>query len=129
MNADQISKQSHPFWKNPLSIFILFGLLGFIALVLFLASQLTFRFDGASMQPSLDVGEYVWVNRFAYLSSSPQRGDIIVLNFPNDRDRQFGKRIIGLPNDTISMMGGDVTINGVLIDEPYIKDRTPNNQT
>ena len=64
------------------------------------ASQ-NFRIEGASMQPTLQEGQYLIVNRLSYFLDEPERGDIIVLHFPNDRSRDFIKRIIGLPGDTV----------------------------
>ncbi|MFT5195755.1 MAG: signal peptidase I [Cellvibrionaceae bacterium] len=92
------------------------------------ASQ-NFRIEGASMQPTLQEGEYLIVNRLSYFLDEPERGDIIVLHFPNDRSRDFIKRIIGLPGDTIAISNGEVRVNDILIEEPYIKDTSPNNQT
>lgn len=92
------------------------------------ASQ-NFRIEGASMQPTLQEGQYLIVNRLSYFLDEPKRGDIIVLHFPNDRSRDFIKRIIGLPGDTVSITNGEVRVNDVLINEPYIKDPSPNNQT
>ena len=92
------------------------------------ASQ-NFRIEGASMEPTLHEGQYLIVNRLSYFLDEPKRGDIIVLHFPNDRSRDFIKRIIGLPGDTVSISNGEVRVNDVLIDEPYIKDPSPNNQT
>ncbi len=81
------------------------------------------------MEPTLQEGQYLIVNRLSYFLDEPERGDIIVLHFPNDRSRDFIKRIIGLPGDTVAISNGEVRVNGVLIDEPYIKDPSPNNQT
>lgn len=92
------------------------------------ASQ-NFRIEGSSMEPTLQEGQYLIVNRLSYFLDEPQRGDIIVLHYPNDRSRDFIKRIIGLPGDTVSISNGEVRVNGILIDEPYIKDPSPNNQT
>ncbi|MEM9776128.1 MAG: signal peptidase I [Chloroflexota bacterium] len=92
------------------------------------ASQ-NFRIEGASMEPTLQEGQYLIVNRLSYFLDEPKRGDIIVLHFPNDRSRDFIKRIAGLPGDTVSISNGEVRVNDVLIDEPYIKDPSPNNQT
>ena len=92
------------------------------------ASQ-NFRIEGSSMEPTLHEGQYLIVNRLSYFLAEPERGDIIVLHFPNDRSRDFIKRIVGLPGDTVSINNGEVRVNNQLIDEPYIKDPSPNNQT
>ncbi|MEM7798289.1 MAG: signal peptidase I [Chloroflexota bacterium] len=92
------------------------------------ASQ-NFRIEGASMEPTLQEGQYLIINKLAYFLDEPERGDIIVLHFPNDRSRDFIKRIIALPGDTIDINNGEVRVNGALIQEPYIKDPPGNNQS
>jgi signal peptidase I len=79
-----------------------------------------FRIEGYSMLPSLQEGEYIIINKLAYFLEEPARGDVVVLHFPNDRSRDFIKRIIGLPGDTINIADGVVTVNGVALNEPYI---------
>ena len=53
----------------------------------------------------------------------PERGEIIVFHYPNDPSRDFVKRVIGLPGEIISMQRGDVFINGVKLDEPYLEEK------
>ena len=77
-----------------------------------------FRIDGSSMEPSLHDGEYVIVNRVLYRLQPPQRGDVIV--FQHEGSREFIKRVIGLPGDTVAVQGGHVLVNGVPLNEPYI---------
>ena len=70
------------------------------------------RVDGYSMEPTLVDGEFVVVNKLAYLIGSPQHGDVIVFHFPRDPDQEYIKRIIGLPGDQVQISNGDVYING-----------------
>ncbi|MFZ0545627.1 MAG: signal peptidase I [Candidatus Promineifilaceae bacterium] len=79
-----------------------------------------FRIEGYSMLPTLEEGEYIIINKLSYYLEEPERGDIIVLQFPNDRSRDFIKRIIGLPGDHIEVRDGVVHVNGVALEEPYI---------
>ncbi len=51
-----------------------------------------FRIEGTSMLPTLEEGEMVIINKLSYYLNDPERGDIIVLHFPNDRSREFIKR-------------------------------------
>jgi signal peptidase I len=94
-----------------------------LAVVLFFAINAVsarVRVDGFSMVPTLQDGEYVLVNRLAYRTGPPERGDIIVFVSPQTRDLDLIKRVIGLPGDTIKIGGGKVEVNGQVLDEPYI---------
>lgn len=78
------------------------------------------RVDGLSMNPTLQHGEYVLVSRLSYKTGVPERGDIIVFSFPMDQKQDLIKRVIGLPGETIDINNGEVLVNGVKLDEPYI---------
>jgi len=78
------------------------------------------RVDGLSMNPTLQHGEYVLVSRLSYRTGQPQRGDIIVFSFPGDQKQDLIKRVIGLPGEVISIRNGEVLVNGVKLEEPYI---------
>ena len=80
-----------------------------------------------SMLPTLKEGNYYLINKYIYLVSQPQRGDIVVLRpHPYDSD-QYIKRVIGLSEETLLISGGKVYINGRPLDEPYaIGDTYPN---
>ena len=78
------------------------------------------RVDGFSMNPTLQDGEYILVNRLAYKIGNPVRGDIVVFSFPMDPRQDLIKRVIGLPGESISVQDGKVMINGLPLEEPYI---------
>jgi signal peptidase I len=78
------------------------------------------RVDGFSMNPTLQDGEYILINRLAYKIGNPVRGDIVVFSFPMDPKQDLIKRVIGLPGETVSVQDGKVMINGVPLEEPYI---------
>jgi signal peptidase I len=80
----------------------------------------SYHVDGSSMQPGLNSTNYVMVNKVAYLFHPPARGDVIVFHYPLDTTRDFIKRVIGLPGDTIRTDSTHVWVNGVLLKEPYI---------
>ena len=78
------------------------------------------RVDGFSMNPTLQNGEYILVNKLAYKTGKPQRGDIVVFMFPMNLEEDLIKRVIGLPGESVSVQDGIVSINGTPITEPYI---------
>jgi len=79
-----------------------------------------YRIDGLSMNPTLADGQYLLINNFSYYLSEPVRGDIIVFHHPNS-ELNLIKRVIGLPGDTVVIQNRQVSVNGVLLDEPYIE--------
>ena len=94
-----------------------------LSVILFLginAISARIRVDGSSMEPSLQSGEFVIVNRLAYKIGDPEIGDVVVFHFPGDPAQEYIKRIIGLPGDSIKVDGGQVLINKLPLNEPYI---------
>lgn len=118
-----------------------------LALVIFLlvrACIQNFKVDGSSMDPSLRSGQYLLVNKLAYLRidpagasaalsplgvdldgaiapfGTPKRGDIVVFHFPREPSRDFIKRVIALPGETVEVRGGRVLVNNAPLEEPYI---------
>jgi signal peptidase I len=94
-----------------------------IAGVLFLAvnaATARVRVESISMEPNLYEGEFVVVNRLAYRWGEPERGDIIVFNFPNNPKKRYIKRIIGLEGDHVSAHNGQILINDIPLVEPYL---------
>lgn len=85
------------------------------------------RVDGYSMEPTLQSGEFVIVNKLAYKLGSPQIGDVIVFRYPRDPQQEYIKRVIGLPGDVVKVMNGQVYVNGEALKETYIEAQ-PNYQ-
>jgi signal peptidase I len=109
-----------------------------------------FKVEGRSMEPTLESGQYLLINKavywrldtealrsaFAfqrdtanghtnrpvYVFGPPQRGDIVVFRYPKDLSRDFIKRIIALPGETVEIRGGKVFVNGVALKEEYVRD-------
>jgi len=78
-----------------------------------------FKIPSGSMLPTLKIGDHILVNKFIYYFEPIRRGDIIVFKFPQDETRDFIKRVIGLPGETIEIRGRQVLINGIALKEPY----------
>ncbi|MDP4097566.1 signal peptidase I [Paenibacillus sp. P96] len=96
-----------------------------IALVLvFLIRWLLFKpfiVEGPSMQPNFHTGERVIVNEILYNIREPQRGEVIVFHVPEE-NRDFIKRVIAVPGDTVTVEGDVVKVNGEQIPETYIQE-------
>lgn len=99
----------------------------FLALVIFLGIRLfvlQFKIEGTSMAPTLADGEYILVNRLAYrLFGEPRRGDIVVFESPNP-DKDYIKRVIGLPGQRVEVRNMEVFIDGQRLDEAYLAPTT-----
>lgn len=67
-----------------------------------------FIVSGASMEPTFYTGDYLIIDEISYRFNEPQRGDVIVFEYPNDPSQKFIKRIIGLPGETIEVVDGKV---------------------
>lgn len=94
-----------------------------LTLIIFLVIRFaiqSYRVSGTSMVPNLQNNEYVVVNKMAYLFHPPERGDVIVFHYPLDTTKDYIKRVIGLPGDTISYDSTTVTVDGTVLKEPYI---------
>jgi len=79
-----------------------------------------FKVEGSSMEPSFHPEQYVLVDKISYRLRAPQRGDVVIFHYPQATERDFIKRIIGLPGETVDIHGGAVQINGQPLTEPYI---------
>jgi len=84
-----------------------------------------FVVEGSSMFPTLTQGDRLIVSRLSYVLGEPDRGDIIVFQYPFGPERDFVKRIIGLPGETIAIQNGTVIIDGKpLANEDYVKNKS-----
>jgi len=98
-----------------------------------------YRIDGISMEPNFHNGQFLIVNRFAYCPGihleipivntrlwektwcvrQPRRGDVVIFEYPRDISRDFIKRVVGLPGETVEVIGGKVYVNGQMMPEPF----------
>ena len=129
-----------------------------LAVVVFMLLQTTvrnFKVDGSSMDPTLENGQYLLVNRLVYLRIEmdrfssivpfwqaeeasvryaihpPERGEVIVFEFPDSNPsnskKDFVKRVIGLPGETIEVKDGIPFVDGVVLEEPYLTTKDHSN--
>ena len=101
-----------------------------------------FKIPTGSMENNLLIGDHLLVNKFVFGPSASageravlpmrdiRRGDIVVFKYPDDPDRDFIKRVIGLPGDTLELRNKKVFLNGQPLEEPYVHflDTTPDAQ-
>jgi signal peptidase I len=95
-----------------------------ITIVIFLGLRLvvgSYAVVSQSMEPGMQVGERLLVNKLAYKFHDPERGDIVYFKSPETNLNQM-KRIIGLPGDIIQVSSGVVYLNGHQISEPYVHE-------
>ena len=105
-----------------------------------------FKIPSGSMEPTLLIGDHLLVSKFSYsihvpnevpftsiqlfsdihfFSSVPERGNIIVFKFPLDPSKDYIKRVVGLPGETIQIIRQRVYINDKLLKEPYAHHSQP----
>lgn len=77
----------------------------------------SFTIDGACMEPQLYTGQRVFVFKLPYFFTEPKRGDVIVFRYPLNPQKDYIKRVIGLPGETVSISHGIVYINGRELDQ------------
>ncbi len=102
-----------------------------LALVIRTWGVQAFKIPSGSMKPTLLVGDHLLVSKSAYgiklpftgqvliPIGDPQRGDIVVFLFPEDRDKDFIKRIVGLPGETVEVRNKLVYVNGKRLPDPW----------
>jgi signal peptidase I len=91
-----------------------------------------FKIPTGSMENNLLIGDHLLVNKFVSGPAptgfertllpvrDPRRGEVVVFKYPNEPERDFIKRVIGLPGDTVELRNKKVYINGQPLDEPYV---------
>ncbi|QKY68890.1 signal peptidase I [Lentibacillus sp. CBA3610] len=79
--------------------------------------------EGESMEPTLENGEIVLFNKFTYLFNEPERGDIVIINRPQ---KNYVKRIIALPGETIAVKNQTLYIDGEKYEQSFITETIQN---
>lgn len=88
---------------------------GFLVIYIFLFRP--FQVSGNSMHPTFLDKEYILTNIITLKLSQPKHGDVVVFKAPNDPEKDYIKRIIGIPGDTVSIRNGDVYLNGNMLNQ------------
>lgn len=96
-----------------------------------------FKIPTGSMEHNLLIGDHLLVNKFVFgptagaaeewmlPTGAVERGDVVVFKFPEEPERDFIKRVIGLPGETLELRRKRVHIDGEALDEPYLEGRQP----
>ncbi len=98
----------------------------FMTLIIFLLVRVAcqnFRIEGHSMEANLHDGQFLIVNKLVYYIHPPERGDVVVFHSPANPNKDFIKRVIGLPGEEVEVVDGVVFIDGVRLDETYLSNR------
>ena len=97
----------------------------FWPLVLVLAFALSplalYRVPSRSMEPTIEPGDLLIVDTWAYTRTLPERGDIVIFTAPGPGVREYVKRVVGLPEEPLRVVGHRVRVNGKALAEPYVR--------
>ena len=102
-----------------------------VALCIFVIVYLFFlqphQVVGNSMIPNFHDKEYILTDKISYRFREPRRGEVVVFKSPEDKDKDFIKRVIGLPGEKVKITQGQIYINGAVLKESYLDPdlRTP----
>lgn len=130
--ADVASDGDEP--KEPYLVDLSRSFFPVLAIVLVLRSFLVepFQIPSGSMLPTLEVGDFILVNKYAYGLrlpvagtkvldiGDPERGDVMVFRYPVDRETNYIKRVVGLPGDTVRYRDKQLFINDQLIESEFV---------
>ncbi len=109
-----------PLWREWLESLVVIALLAIVIRSFIVAP---FKIPSSSMVPTLEVGDYLFVLRYSYgfripltdiqiAPSSAKRGDVVVFDYPEDRSKDYIKRIVGIPGDEIRYEKNRLFVNG-----------------
>lgn len=112
--VEKTEKEKNELWEWTKALLIAFAIAAFIRYFLFTPIVV----DGDSMMPTLENGDRMIVNKFSYKIGEPERFDIVVFHAPEQKD--YIKRVIGVPGDYVEYKDDQLYINGDPIEEPYL---------
>lgn len=119
-------------WKSILKEVIIFALIAFgIVMPFRIYIAEPYLVDGRSMYPTFNTNEYLIVDKLSYRIGNPKRNDVVVFKYPNNPDKNFIKRIIGLPGETLTIKENSVEIinsenpQGFVLDQSYVVYESP----
>ena len=116
MVGNEMAKKKNELWEWMKALIIAVVLAAVIRSFLFAPIVV----DGLSMMPTLHDHDRMIVNKFSYTIGEPKRFDVIVFHAPENKD--YIKRIIGLPGDTVEYKDDILYVNGKALKEPYLDE-------
>lgn len=140
--TDEEEKRSLPVWLE-IPLLVLLALVIAVVIKTFLVQA--FYIPSGSMESTLNINDRILVNKLAFRFGDPHRGDVVVFDSGRDRDESllesirrnieesigvaapesdFIKRVVGLPGETLEIRDNQVFIDGVPLEEPYLKSGT-----
>ena len=107
--------------KELLSLIIYIGIVVLVCYFIINFVGCRSKVDGSSMNPTLENGDNLWVDKLSYTFGDPKRFDVVIFNY--DEETTYVKRVIGLPGETVRIdQNGNIYINGNLLKENYGKE-------
>ncbi|MHA1600079.1 MAG: signal peptidase I [Alphaproteobacteria bacterium] len=131
-----IKKKAGHFWETVRTVLYAVA----IAITIRIFAYEPFNIPSGSMIPTLLVGDYLFVSKFSYgysryslpwgvpwikgriFTAQPERGDVVVFKLPKDNKTDYIKRLVGMPGDTIQVVGGILHINGEPVQREKVRD-------
>lgn len=115
-----MSTDNKPVWREWLESLIIIALFAVVIRSFIVAP---FKIPSSSMMPTLEIGDYLFVLRYSYgfripmtdtqlMSKQANRGDVAVFVFPEDKSKDYIKRVVGLPGDSIVYRDNKLSVNG-----------------
>lgn len=128
MEEEKIKKNA--FWET--IKFIVLSIIIVIPIRVFVAQP--FIVSGSSMYPTFENGDYLIVDELSYRVGQIERNDVVIFRYPEDPSKFFIKRVIGLPNETVSIQKDVIKIiqkdgNEITLSEPFIKSQIADGAT
>lgn len=126
MEQQSLHRKALSFFSDTFQTFLM-AVAVFLVIYFFVARP--FQVSGESMYPTYKDREYIFTNILGLKFGQVKRGDVVVFKAPIDQSKDFIKRVVGLPGDTVSLKEGYVYINDQKLDESaYLDDSVKTNQ-
>ncbi|MDD2554519.1 MAG: signal peptidase I [Desulfotomaculaceae bacterium] len=118
MDQNEAPAQKKPsFFKEILQSLLVAAVLAFLIHTFIMQN---FRIPSGSMEPTLQIQDYIFASKLSYRLDEPKRGDIVVFKYPKDTSRYFVKRLIAVGGETVALKGGELYVDGQSVPEDYL---------